>query len=95
MGKDLAAGVPDAKLYGPDGLAISSFVDPKEGGIPASDYARWKLFVATLDPDEYPPSGQKFFADFKKEYPDEKLEPVRDLRLRGDVPDPRRDRARR
>ena len=75
VGKDLAAGVPGAKLYGPDGLAISSFVDPKEGGIPASDYARWKLFVATLDPDKYPPSGRKFFADFKKEYPDEKLEP--------------------
>jgi branched-chain amino acid transport system substrate-binding protein len=31
--------------------------------------------VATLDPDKYPPSGRKFFADFKKEYPDEKLEP--------------------
>jgi branched-chain amino acid transport system substrate-binding protein len=75
VGKDLAAGVPGAKLYGPDGLAISSFVDPEEGGIPASDYARWKLFVATLDPDKYPPSGRKFFADFKKEYPDEKLEP--------------------
>src|SRR3954454_24238618 len=70
MGKDLAAGVPNAKLYGPDGLAISSFADPKKGGIPASDAGRWTLFVATLAPDKYPPEGKKFFADFKKAHPD-------------------------
>jgi branched-chain amino acid transport system substrate-binding protein len=69
VGKDLAAGVPGAKLYGPDGLAISSFSDPKKGGIPASDAPRWKLFVATLAPDKYPPAGKKFFADFAKAYP--------------------------
>jgi len=69
MGKDLAAGVPGAKLYGPDGLAISSFADPKKGGIPTSDDPRWTLFVATLAPDKYPPEGKKFFADFKKAYP--------------------------
>jgi len=69
MGKDLAAGVPGAKLYGPDGLAISSFADPKKGGIPASDASRWTLFVATLAPDKYPPEGKKFFADFAKAYP--------------------------
>jgi branched-chain amino acid transport system substrate-binding protein len=68
VGKDLAAGIPGAKLFGPDGLAISSFVDPKQGGIPASDADRWHLTVATLAPDEYPPAGQKFFEDFKKEY---------------------------
>jgi branched-chain amino acid transport system substrate-binding protein len=68
MGKDLAAGVPGAKLYGPDGLAISSFADPKKGGIPASEASRWTLFVATLAPDKYPPQGKKFFADFKKSY---------------------------
>ena len=27
---------PNAKLYGPDGVAESGFTDPKEGGIPAS-----------------------------------------------------------
>ena len=75
VGKDLAAGIPDAKLYGPDGLAISSFSDPKQGGIPASDAPRWTLFVATLDPAKYPPSGRKFFADYKKAYPKQTLEP--------------------
>lgn len=68
VAKDLAAGVPDAKLFGPDGLAISSFADPKEGGIPAKDAPRWIVTVATLSPDKYPPAGQKFFDDFKKEY---------------------------
>jgi branched-chain amino acid transport system substrate-binding protein len=68
VAKDLAAGVPDARLYGPDGLAISSFVDPGQGGIPANQANRWTLFVATLSPDEYPPEGQKFFEDFKREY---------------------------
>jgi branched-chain amino acid transport system substrate-binding protein len=68
MGKDLAAGVPDAKLFGPDGLAISSFADPKEGGIPASDAPRWIVTVATLSPDKYPPEGRKFFEDFASTY---------------------------
>ena len=68
VAKDLAAGVPDAKLFGPDGLAISSFADPAEGGIPASDAARWIVTVATLSPDKYPPEGQKFFKDFESEY---------------------------
>ena len=33
--KDFAAALPDAKLYGPDGVAETGFVDPKDGGIPA------------------------------------------------------------
>jgi branched-chain amino acid transport system substrate-binding protein len=68
VAKDLAAGVPNAKLFGPDGLAISSFADPKEGGIPANDAPRWTVTVATLAPDQYPPEGQKFFDDFKAKY---------------------------
>jgi branched-chain amino acid transport system substrate-binding protein len=66
--KDVAAALPDAKLYGPDGVAESGFADPAEGGIPANVQERTKLSVATLSPDEYPPEGQKFFADFKKTY---------------------------
>jgi branched-chain amino acid transport system substrate-binding protein len=68
VAKDLAAGVPDARLYGPDGFALAGFTDPKEGGIPASIAGRWTLFVATLAPEEYPPEGQKFFDDYKAEY---------------------------
>jgi branched-chain amino acid transport system substrate-binding protein len=66
--KDVSAAVPDAKLYGPDGVAESGFADPKEGGIPADVANKVKVTVATLSPDEYPPEGQKFFSDFEAKY---------------------------
>jgi branched-chain amino acid transport system substrate-binding protein len=66
--KDVSAAVPDAKLYGPDGVAESGFSDPKEGGIPADVASKVKVTVATLSPDEYPPEGQKFFQDFESTY---------------------------
>jgi len=66
--KDVAAALPDAKLYGPDGVAESGFSDPAEGGIPENVASRVKVTVATLSPDQYPPEGQKFFDDFKAKY---------------------------
>ena len=66
--KDVAAALPDAQLYGPDGVAESGFSDPAEGGIPADVASRVKVTVATLSPEEYPPEGQKFFDDFEAEY---------------------------
>ncbi len=66
--KDVSAAVPDAKLYGPDGVAESGFSDPKEGGIPPEVQAKTKVTVATLAPEEYPPAGKKFFADFEAKY---------------------------
>src|SRR5829696_1060291 len=66
--KDFAAALPDAKLYGPDGVAETGFSDPKEGGIPADVAARVKVSVATLSPDEYPPEGQEFFSQFEEKY---------------------------
>ena len=73
--KDFAAALPDAKLYGPDGVAESGFSDPKEGGIPADVASRVKVSVATLSPDEYPEEGQQFFADFEKKYGDKTPDP--------------------
>src|SRR3954452_5578588 len=73
--KDFAAALPDAKLYGPDGVAESGFSDPKEGGIPADVASRVKVTVATLSPDEYPPEGQQFFSDFSKKYGDKNPDP--------------------
>ncbi|HEV2058451.1 MAG TPA: branched-chain amino acid ABC transporter substrate-binding protein [Solirubrobacteraceae bacterium] len=66
--KDFEAALPDAKLYGPDGVAESGFADPKEGGIPASVAKKVKVTVATLDPASYPPEGRQFFEQFEKEY---------------------------
>ena len=66
--KDFSAAIPDAKLYGPDGVAESGFADPKEGGIPADVASKVQLSVATLSPDEYPPDGQEFFGQFEEKY---------------------------
>jgi branched-chain amino acid transport system substrate-binding protein len=66
--KDVSAALPDAKLYGPDGVAESGFADPKEGGIPADVQAKTQVTVATLAPDEYPPEGRRFFQQFEQKY---------------------------
>ena len=73
--KDFEAALPDAKLYGPDGVCEAGFADPGEGGIPAEVAAKFKCSVATLSPDEYPPEGQEFFAQFSEKYGDENPDP--------------------
>jgi branched-chain amino acid transport system substrate-binding protein len=73
--KDFAAALPDAKLYGPDGVAESGFSDPEEGGIPSSVQRRVKVSVATLNPESYPPEGQEFFTQFEQEYGDKTPDP--------------------
>ena len=66
--KDVLAAMPDIGLYGPDGVAETGFIDPAEGGIPPNVQRHVKLTVATLDPSEYPPEGQRFFRDYEAEY---------------------------
>jgi branched-chain amino acid transport system substrate-binding protein len=73
--KDFAAALPNAKLYGPDGVAESGFVDPKQGGIPADVAKRVKVTVATLSPDQYPPEGKKFFSDYTAKYGEKNPDP--------------------
>jgi branched-chain amino acid transport system substrate-binding protein len=73
--KDFAAALPDAQLYGPDGVAESGFADPKEGGIPANVARRVKVTVATLDPESYPPEGQEFFSEFESKYGEKNPDP--------------------
>ena len=66
--KDIAAGLPKAKIYGPDGFCESGWVDAKNGGVPVSLDSRLQCTVATLSPDKYPPAGQKFFTDYSAAY---------------------------
>jgi branched-chain amino acid transport system substrate-binding protein len=73
--KDFSAALPNAKLYGPDGVAESGFADPKEGGIPADVAAKTKVTVATLSPDEYPAEGQEFFKEFSEKYGEDNPDP--------------------
>jgi branched-chain amino acid transport system substrate-binding protein len=73
--KDFSAALPNAKLYGPDGVAESGFADPKEGGIPADVASKVKVTVATLSPDEYPAEGQEFFKEFSDKYGEDNPDP--------------------
>jgi branched-chain amino acid transport system substrate-binding protein len=73
--KDFAAALPDAKLYGPDGVAESGFADPREGGIPRDVGRRTKVTVATLAPDEYPPEGRDFFEAYQRKYGERRPDP--------------------
>jgi branched-chain amino acid transport system substrate-binding protein len=66
--KDVSAALPDAKLYGPDGVSNPEFFVTDEGGIPADVAAKVKVTVATLSPDQYPPDGQRFFDEYKATY---------------------------
>jgi branched-chain amino acid transport system substrate-binding protein len=73
--KDFAAAISGLKMYGPDGVAESSFVDPAEGGLPESVSKNVKVTVATLSPDDYPPQGQEFFGDFEETYGEKNPDP--------------------
>ena len=72
--KDFAAALPDAKLYGPDGVADTGFASTKDG-IPAEVAQRTKVTIATLSPDEYPPEGQEFFKSYTQKYGEENPSP--------------------
>jgi branched-chain amino acid transport system substrate-binding protein len=65
--KDAATALPSAKLYGADAIVQTVLADPKKG-LPANIAPRFKGTIATLDPKSFPPSGKKFFADFKSAY---------------------------
>jgi branched-chain amino acid transport system substrate-binding protein len=68
MTKDMAAAMPKAKIFGPDGVAESTYYDPSKGGIPTSLDPRVFVTVATLDPNAYPPAGKAFFKDYQAKY---------------------------
>ena len=62
--KDLGAAMPNAKLFGPDGMATNGIAS----GLPTAVQAQTYLTAPTLDPKEYPPAGQKFYKDFEAAY---------------------------
>jgi branched-chain amino acid transport system substrate-binding protein len=65
--KDAGTALPNAKLYGSDGIVLNDTADPKKG-LPANIASRFKGTIATLDPDSFPPEGKKFFSDYVKKY---------------------------
>jgi branched-chain amino acid transport system substrate-binding protein len=69
--KDLGAAMPDATLWGPDGVAESAFTND----LPADVAERTYITVATIPSKDYPPAGQKFFEDFKAKYKQKVIQP--------------------
>ena len=93
LSKDVAAACPNAKLYGPDGVAESAFVDPKKGGIPAIVDAAPAVTVADAVAGRVPAGGPGVLQGLHGRSTARTAGAVRDLRLRGDGARPRRDQA--
>ena len=72
--KDVAAALPNAKLYGGDGICESGFTNPSKKGIPASIGKNFKCTVATLDLASIP-GGPEFLKSFKAKYGTDKPDP--------------------
>jgi branched-chain amino acid transport system substrate-binding protein len=71
--KDLNAANPDAKIFGPDGVATVDMT--KE--IPTKVQNQTYLTAPTLEPSELPEAGQKFYEDYQAEYgePQDEIDP--------------------
>ncbi|MGH2838553.1 MAG: branched-chain amino acid ABC transporter substrate-binding protein [Thermoleophilaceae bacterium] len=69
--KDLGAALPDATLWGPDGVAESVFTND----LPVDVADRTYITVATIPQADYPPAGQKFFDDFQAKYDQKVIQP--------------------
>ena len=65
--KDVHSAIPTAKLFGPDGMCLSSWTDPKQGGVPLSLDPLMQCTVATLDLTAYP-GGKTFLKAYQAKY---------------------------
>jgi branched-chain amino acid transport system substrate-binding protein len=67
IAKDVNAALPDAKIFGGDGICTSSFTEASQGGVPASTAKLIECTVATQNLTAYP-GGKQFLADYKAAY---------------------------
>jgi len=65
--KDVNAALPNAKIYGGDGICTSSYTNASQHGVPASIAPKIQCTVATQDLNAYP-GGKAFLAAYKKAY---------------------------
>jgi branched-chain amino acid transport system substrate-binding protein len=72
--KDVAAALPNAKIYGPDGMCTNTWTNPAKGGVPLSIDKNIQCTVATLDLSAYP-GGKTFLAAYKAKYGDANPDP--------------------
>jgi branched-chain amino acid transport system substrate-binding protein len=72
----LAAAMPDVKIFGTAGLAETTFTNPADGGIPLSIDPQVVLTAPTLAPSEYPRSEHAFTAAFNRRFGDPEPEAI-------------------
>ena len=65
--KDIEAAIPNAKVFGGDGVCLEAVTNPAKGGIPKSLASKFHCTVATLDLTAYP-GGKTFLAAYKAKY---------------------------
>lgn len=65
--KDVNAAIPNAKIYGGDGVCTNSYTAASQHGVPATIAPKIQCTVATLDLPTYP-GGKDFLAAYKKAY---------------------------
>src|SRR3954465_3561157 len=66
--KDIAVALPDAPLFGPEGVGESGFFDPKDGGLPADVAKRVLITIPGVAPEEYPPAGKEFLSAYETKF---------------------------
>lgn len=66
--RDVARAVPDAQLFGSDGVTDLGFTDPRQGGLPPRVARKTWLTHPALDHEAYPTAGQDFFTRYRDRY---------------------------
>ena len=74
--KDVHSALPNAKLFGPDGMCSTGWTDPAKGGVPTSLDPLMHCTVATLDLLAYP-GGKSFASAYSAKYgtPQNQIDP--------------------
>jgi branched-chain amino acid transport system substrate-binding protein len=65
--KDVHSAIPNAKLFGPDGMCLASWTDPRQGGVPLTLDPLMECTVATLNLTAYP-GGKAFLSKYQAKY---------------------------
>jgi branched-chain amino acid transport system substrate-binding protein len=64
----VARALPSARIFAAGQLADPAYIDPRQGGIPASLDPRLLVLAPQVSPSSYPPSGQAFLTRYNRVY---------------------------
>jgi branched-chain amino acid transport system substrate-binding protein len=74
LATDIHNALPDAKIFGADGVCTSTYTNADEGGVPAEVAPQVQCTVATLDLTAYP-GGREFLKSYSAKYGDDNPDP--------------------